>query len=54
MVASRGYDAIGTSQVLAAGFIVCRFDLDKKFSEVVVGCLAFVNNNLSHSTDDHT
>ena len=40
-------------QVLAAGFIVCRFDLDKKFSELV-GCLAFESDsNLSHSTDDH-
>ena len=26
-------------QVLAAGFIVCRFHLDKKFSEL--GCLVF-------------
>ena len=26
--------------VLAASFIVCKFDLDKKFSELV-GCLAF-------------
>ena len=40
-------------QVLAAGFVVCRFDLDRKFSELV-GCLAFKSNsNLSHSTDDH-
>ena len=40
-------------QVLAAGFIVCRFDLDKKFSELV-GCLTFESDsNLSHSTDDH-
>ena len=40
-------------QVLAAGFIVCRFDLDKKFSELV-GCLAFESySNLSYSTDDH-
>ena len=40
-------------QVLAAGFVVCRFDLDKIFSELV-GCLAFDNDsNLSHSTDDH-
>ena len=32
--------------------IVCRFDLDKKFSELV-GCLAFdSDSNLSHSTDD--
>ena len=39
--------------VLAAGFIVCKFDLDKKFSELL-GCLAFdSDNNLSHSTDDH-
>ena len=41
-------------QVLAAGFIVCRFDLDKKFSELL-GYLAFdSNSNLSHSTDDYT
>ena len=37
--------------VLVAGFIVHRFDLDKKFSESV-GCLAFdSDSNLSHSTD---
>ena len=40
-------------QVLAAGFIVCRFDLDKNFSELV-GCPAFDNgSNLSLSVDDH-
>ena len=40
-------------QVLAAGFIVCIFDLNKKFSEII-GCLAFHSeSNLSLSTDDH-
>ena len=40
-------------QVQAASFIVCRYDLDKKFSELV-GYLAFDSDrNLSHSTDDH-
>ena len=40
-------------QVLAVGFVVCRFDLDKKFSELV-GCLAFdSDSNLTVSTDDH-
>ena len=40
-------------QVLAAGFVVCRFYLDKKFSELV-GCLAFGrDSNMSLSTDDH-
>ena len=39
--------------VLAAGFVVCRFDVDRKFSELV-GCLATnSDSNLSHSTDDH-
>ena len=39
--------------MLAPGFVVCRFDLDKKFSESV-GCLAFDSDSiLSHSTDDH-
>ena len=34
-------------------FIVCRFELDKKFSELV-GCLAFDNSsNLSLSVDNH-
>ena len=38
---------------MAAGFIVCRFDLDKMFSELV-GCLVFdSDSNLSHSTHDH-
>ena len=33
--------------------LVCRFDLDQKFSELV-GCLAFDSDaKLSHSTDDH-
>ena len=32
---------------------LCRFDLDKKFSDLV-GCLAFdSDSNLSLSTDDH-
>ena len=40
-------------QVLAAGFIVCRFLFDKKFSELV-GCLAIASySNLLLSTDDH-
>ena len=34
---------------LEAGFVVSRFDLDKKLSELV-GCLAFNNDsNLSHT-----
>ena len=41
------------NQLLAAGFVVCRFDLDKKFCKLV-GCLAFdSDSNLSHSTDDY-
>ena len=33
--------------------LACRFDLDKKFSELV-GCLTFdSDSNLSLSTDDH-
>ena len=40
-------------QVLAAGFIFCRFDLDKKFSELI-GCPAFdSDSNLSLCTNDH-
>ena len=47
---SREYQQVHWA--LAAGFVVCRFDLDIKFSELV-GCLASdSNNNLSHSTDD--
>ena len=39
--------------MLAAGFIVCRFYFDKKFSELV-GCLSFgSDSNLLLSTDDH-
>ena len=38
---------------MATGFIVCRFDLDKKFNKLV-GCLAFdSDSNLSHSTVDN-
>ena len=49
-MSSRGEYHLQVYQVLAAGFIVCRFDLDKKFSELV-GCLAFdSDSNLSHST----
>ena len=40
-------------QLLAAGFVSCRYDLDKKFSELVA-CLSFDSgSNLSHSTDDY-
>ena len=41
-------------QGLAAGFILCRFDLDKKISLVV--CLAFDSDIVTchiHSADDH-
>ena len=40
-------------QLLAAGFIVCRYDSDINFSELV-GSLAFdSDSNLSLSTDHH-
>ena len=50
-MSSREY-ATSTSGT-GSWFVACRFDLDKKFNELV-GCLAFDSDwNLSLSTDDH-
>ena len=52
MTLSREYLLV--HQVLTAGFVVCRFDLDKKkLSELVRCVVADSDSNLSHSTDDH-